>query len=350
MPSLANSSKAHGKTLKSITNFTLLRSYGLTILRSYALTVLRSYDFTVLQTMNFKPIEIEDKAAITAFTYSSHLSNCDYAFANMCSWRFFYHSEYAIKNGFLFIRFYVEEKGHKHLAYMFPVGNGELKQAIELMEKDAEAFGHPLLLLGVTPENIQKLNTLFPDCFTTILERDYFDYIYLRDDLAMLKGKKLQPKRNHINQFKKQYDYIYLPVTEKIIPECMTLARAWYESNKVEENNEELIHERHSMNFALEHFDALGLLGGAITVDNKIIAFTYGSPINDQTFGIHIEKADVRYEGVFSVISQEFAKQIPPQYVYINREEDLGIPGLRKSKLSYYPHLLLEKNTAIKRR
>ena len=300
--------------------------------------------------MYFKPIEIEDKAAITAFTYSSHLPNCDYAFTNMCSWRFLYQSEYAIKDGFLFIRFYIEEKGHKHLAYMFPVGNGELKQAITRLEKDAEALGHPLLLLGVTSETKQKLNALFPDSFTAIVERDYFDYIYLRDELATLKGKKLQPKRNHINQFKKQFNYCYLPITERNIPECMTLASVWFESNKVEENNQELIHERRSMSFALEHFVELGLLGGAITVDNKIIAFTYGSPINYQTFGIHVEKADIHYKGIFSVIGQEFALQIPDQYVYINREEDLGIPGLRKSKLSYQPYLLLEKNSVIKRR
>jgi hypothetical protein len=104
------------------------------------------------------------------------------------------------------------------------------------------------------------------------------------------------------------------------------------------------------LSFALEHFDELGLLGGALVVDDKIIAFTYGSPINYMTFGIHVEKADIRYEGAFSVISQEFAKHIPQQYTYVNREEDLGIPGLRKSKLSYQPYLLLEKNSAIKRR
>ena len=97
----------------------------------------------------------------------------------------------------------------------------------------------------------------------------------------------------------------------------------------------------------MAHFEALSLLGGAIVVDHQIIAFTYGSPITHQTFCVHAEKADVRYEGIFSVISQEFARRIPQQYDYINREEDLGIPGLRKSKMSYHPCHLLEKNTAF---
>jgi hypothetical protein len=90
-------------------------------------------------------------------------------------------------------------------------------------------------------------------------------------------------------------------------------------------------------------------MGGAICVDNEIIAFTYGSPINHRTFGIHVEKANIRFDGVFSVINQEFASRIPEQFQYINREEDLGIPGLRRSKLSYHPVILLEKSTAVKR-
>ena len=298
----------------------------------------------------FKPVEIEDKEKITAYTYPGDYHNCDYAFANMCSWRFLYDSEYAIQDGFLFIRFYIEIKERKHVAYMFPVGDGDLQQAIERMEKDSDAQGHSLLILGVTPESQKKLETLFSANFTFIPERDYYDYIYLREDLIALIGKKYQPKRNHINQFKKRYDYVYLPLTKEIIPECRKLEQIWYEANRAEDNNEDLFHERRSMCFAMEHFDELGLVGGAIVVDDKIVAFTYGSPVNHTTFGVHVEKADIRYDGIFSVICQEFAKHIPQQYIFINREEDLGLPGLRKSKLSYHPYLLLEKYSAIKHR
>ncbi|MDR0700526.1 MAG: phosphatidylglycerol lysyltransferase domain-containing protein [Tannerella sp.] len=298
----------------------------------------------------FKPITVEDKKAITAFTLPGDLPNCDYAFANMCSWSFLYESEYAVMDGFLFVRFYVEEKGKKHLAYMFPAGNGDLKKAITLLEKDAEEMECTLLILGVTPDSKRKLNTLFPDSFTYIMERDYFDYIYLREDLATLKGKKFQPKRNHINKFKKHYEYTYVPVTPDVVCRCMEVERIWCKANMDGKDQRDLAHENSSMSFALRHFEELGLSGGAILVDGKIIAFTYGSPINHRTFGIHVEKADVHYEGVFSVINQEFAFRIPPQYTYINREEDLGLPGLRKSKLSYNPVLILEKNSAVKRR
>ena len=300
--------------------------------------------------LTFKKITIEDKDAITAYTHASSLYNCDFAFTNMCSWQFLYDSEYAISDDFLFIRFYIEDKDHKRLAYMFPVGNGNLKRAMDILGKDAEEMGRPLLILGITPESKDKIETLSPGHFTYIQERDYFDYIYLREDLTTLKGKKLQSKRNHINKFKSCYEYTYLPITPDIVPQCMEVETIWCKANLNENDKENLSHERRSMEFAMKHFDKLELMGGAIVVDGKIIAFTYGSPINNKTFGVHVEKADVGYEGIFSIINQEFASRIPQQYIYINREEDLGLSGLRKSKLSYNPVLLLEKNTAIRRR
>lgn len=300
--------------------------------------------------LSFKPITIEDREVITSFTYNSNLLNCDYAFANMCSWYFLYESKFVIADNFLLIRFYVEEKIHRHLVYMFPVGNGDLKHAIAILEKDAAEMGAPLSILGVTPESKNSLNALFPDSFTYIEERDYFDYIYLREDLATLKGKKFQAKRNHINKFKSRYEYTYLPITPEIISQCMEVERIWCKANLNEDDKEDLSHEHQSMSFAMKHFDRLGLTGGAIVVDGKIIAFTYGSPINHMTFGVHVEKADISYEGIFSVINHEFALRIPEQYTYVNREEDLGLAGLRKSKLSYNPVILLEKNTIVKRR
>jgi hypothetical protein len=391
--------------------------------------------------LNFKPITVSDKETITAFTSGSPFNNCDFAFANMCSWRFLYESEFAVADEFLFLRFYVEDKGRRHLAYMFPLqprhcerselprhceqhrhcerseaislqpirhcerseaislqpirhcerseaisldggletrtpdsglqtrtpdgglqtrtpdGGLETRtppasiaEAIAAIERDAAAAGYPLLILGVTPEIKNTLQTLYPNAFTIIPDRNYYDYIYLRDDLLHLTGKKYQPKRNHINRFRKLYDYQYIPLTREMAPQCMALEQQWFKENEDENDRQELLNERRSMCFALQHFEQLGLTGGAILVESKIVAFTYGSPINHNTFGVHVEKADVTYDGVFSVINQEFAAHIPENFTYINREEDLGIAGLRQSKLSYNPFLILEKNVALKRR
>lgn len=299
--------------------------------------------------LQFRPITVEDKALIIPFTFASGLQNCDLAFSNMCSWRFLYDSEYAIYKNQLLIRFWIE--GKKRVAYMRPIGEGDFREAVNLLEEDSLKQGHPLCLLGVTPVSKKLLNETFPDEFIYIVERDYFDYIYLREELATLKGKKFQQKRNHINKFKKQYAYEYLPLTPEIIPDCLAFESQWYQvANLSGKDAEELAVERQSMIFALTHFRELGLHGGAIRIENKIVAFTFGSPINPNTFGVHVEKADTNFDGSYTIINQEFAAHLPEQYIYLNREEDLGISGLRKAKLSYNPTILLEKCAAIKKR
>lgn len=295
----------------------------------------------------FKPITIKDKEIITSFIFPSNYRNCDYSFANMCSWRFLYDSEYAVADDFLLIRFWIEDK--TRLAYMAPVGTGDLKHAVDLLEADSLEHGHPLCMLGVTPDAKEELEKAFPGGFFYIPERDYFDYIYLREDLAQLKGKKFQSKRNHINNFNKLYTYEYIPITPELVPQCLELECKWYKANHTDEDAEDLNDERRSLTYALHHFEELGLLGGGICIDHQIIAFTFGSPINHNTFGVNVEKADINYEGAYAVINKEFASRLPEKYIYINREEDLGIPGLRKAKLSYNPTILLEKNAVIKK-
>jgi hypothetical protein len=231
---------------------------------------------------------------------------------------------------------------------MFPIGTGDLRQAIEKIENDALQDNYSLRIHGIMSDRKIQLENLFPDKFIFTAERNYFDYIYLREDLSSLKGKKYQPKRNHINKFTKNYSFTYLPITREMIPECLELENKWYQANHTKEDAEALQFENRSMIFALNNFDALGLTGGAIRVEDEIIAFTYGSPVNQYTFAVHVEKADIRYDGIFSVINREFVSHIPEQYHYINREEDLGIPGLRKSKLSYQPVIILEKYRALK--
>lgn len=295
----------------------------------------------------FKPITLQDKDVITSFTMPSGYRNCDFSFANMCSWRFLYDSEFAIVNDLLLIRFWIENRTRN--AYMMPVGNGDLRQVIDWLEDDSLKIGHPLLLLGITPDAKEKLEKAYPGDFHYIPERDYFDYIYLREELATLVGKKYQAKRNHINKFQKQYEYEYMPITPELVPFCLELEKKWYKANKTEEDEEELSDERRSLTYALHHFNELGLIGGGICIGDRIVAFSFGAPVNQNTFAVHIEKADVNYDGAYAAINKAFASHLPEQYTYINREEDLGIPGLRQAKLSYQPFELLEKSTVVKK-
>lgn len=291
--------------------------------------------------ISFKDIELQDKELITSYTLHSRQRNCDLSFSNLCSWRFLYHTRFAIMDGYLLLKFWAEGK----LVYMMPTGNGDLIKVMDALADDARQEGVPLCLLGITDGACSQLEAFMPGKFQFTADRDYADYLYLRTDLATLSGKKLQAKRNHVNKFKKSYHYEYTLITPDRIRECLDLEAEWCKVNNCDQQ-EGTGNERRALVYALHHFDELGLTGGILHVDGKIAAFTFGMPISQDTFGVHVEKADTRIDGAYAMINYEFARRIPERYTYVNREEDLGIEGLRKAKLSYQPVLLLEKYIA----
>lgn len=289
--------------------------------------------------LSFRRLDIEDKLTVQKYTLRSKRRNCDLTFANLYSWRFLYLTEIAEYGGFLLFRFYVDGE----LSYMLPVGEGDIKPVMEELMSDARMKGVPFVMYGVCKENCDELESLFPGKFVFTSDRDYSDYLYLHSDLSTLVGKKFQPKRNHVNKFRNTYPgYEFKPLTRELIPECIKLELLWCRANNCSED-EALQNERESMNAALRCFEELDIIGGVLAVDGKIVGFTYGAPVNNETFDTCVEKADTDYEGAYAMINHEFAKIIPEQYIYINREEDLGLEGLRKAKLSYQPYLLLEK-------
>lgn len=288
----------------------------------------------------FKDIELSDKDSILKYTIESDRRNCDLSFSNLCSWGLIYKTQYAIYKDFLLIRFW----SGGELAYMMPVGNGELKEVIKALILDARKQGQPFRMLGVCKGMQADLENILPGKFAYTTTRDSADYIYLRTDLATLKGKKFQSKRNFTNRFKREHpDYEYAPITTENIDECLKLEAEWCEVNDCDQY-EGTGNERRALTFALKNFDQIGLTGGLIRIGGKIVAFTFGMPINHDTFGVHVEKADSTVDGAYAIINMEFAQRVPEQYIYLNREEDLGVPGLRKAKLSYNPEILLEKS------
>ena len=292
--------------------------------------------------IDFKPIKIEDKELITSYFLACGNRDCNLSFVNLYTWQFLTNSCYAVVDNCLIVRFTLDEES---IVYTMPVGTGDVKGIIGMLKDQAKAEGHVLRIHGVFPEMEEWFNREFPGRFDYRLDRDYFDYIYLRKELAELKGKNFQPKRNHVNKFKRTYNYRYTPLTADMIPHCLELEEKWCEQHGCDEE-QSLINERKAMNSALRHFEELELTGGALWVDDEIVGFTYGAPVNKDTFAVHIEKADSRIDGAYNILNQEFALHIPDKYIYLNREEDLGLVGLRKAKLSYRPVILLEKGYA----
>lgn len=293
----------------------------------------------------FKPVELGDRAAIERRTVPSGLTNCDLAFANMYCWQESYRSEWCEVDGLLVIRFRID--GGERIGYMQPVGTGDFTRILPLLEADAAAHDQPLRLIGLTDEAAAAL----PDDgrFVRYADRDFADYLYRREELCRLGGRHYQPKRNHINRFLAAWpDYRYEPLTERHFAACLELDERWCHRHEGADDEAAVLAERRAIRRAFAAFDALGLRGGCLFAEERLVAFTYGSAINPETFDIHVEKADTRYEGAFAMINRLFAEQLPDTVRFINREEDLGIEGLRRAKLSYYPALLPDKVRALR--
>ena len=291
--------------------------------------------------ITFQNITLQDKETITSYTQKSSRRNCDLSFSNLCSWRFLYDTQFAIIDHFVLFKFW--SKGQ--LFYMMPVGQGDLGKALKELQADAQKENQPFCILGACSCMKEELEAIIPGQFSYESNRDAADYIYLRSDLATLVGKKFQAKRNHLNKFRNKYpDYEYISIGPNQIQECLDLEAEWCKANNCNEH-EGTGNERRALTYALHNFEALGLTGGLLRAEGKIVAFSFGMPINQETFGVHVEKADTTIDGAYAMINYEFANHVAEQYTYINREEDLGIEGLRKAKLSYNPTILLEKYT-----
>lgn len=287
-----------------------------------------------------------DKPLFDRYACAAQVRNCDMAFANIYCWQPFYRSEWAEVEGFLVVRFRLD--GGDRLAYMQPLSEGgvaDFSKIIPLLSADASAMGQPLRFAGLTPEGVESLRRYSPEMFAFAASRDFADYIYAAEDLRNLEGRKYQPKRNHINRFRNENEFRFLTLTEEHAEECLRLNELWGAGRADDDST--IRAEREAMIRAFENFDALGLLGGAICVGGELAAFTYGSLSCCDTFVTHIEKANTKYNGIFATINNLFARSLPEYVRLINREEDMGIEGLRKAKLSYYPVAVEPKWSAV---
>ena len=296
--------------------------------------------------LNFKQIEINDKQWIDHLLAAADTRGCQYNFTNLFGWSIIYDYRIALFRDYLVVKGTLAD-GTRY--YFFPVGHGEnLRTVLQAMCEDAAKCGHEFILYGLSPENVDALKELFPCVFEFGEMRDSFDYVYLLDKLVTLSGKKLQAKRNHINRFKENNNWSFEEITAQNLNECWDMNKEWCELYGCKDdkllNDEECVVSR-----CFDHYFELGLEGGLLRADGRVIAFTMGDKLNSDTYDIHIEKAFREIQGAYQTINREFAAFIQkkyPAYVYVNREEDMGMSGLRKAKLSYYPVRFEEKYSA----
>lgn len=289
----------------------------------------------------FKPVELSDKPLLQPFLYQHQKLLCNWSFPNMILWHDAYLPHYTFVNDMLFVSALKNKP-----VYGFPIGEGDIQSAINTLIEHTKKHNHILTLAFLTDEMRETLESLFPNQFSFEEDRGTFDYIYNVNDLLHLKGKKYQSKRNHINQFKKKYDYTYHPLTVKDIPECLEMQNQWYNENNCSTDTCSLELENCAVKRGLGFFGQMDMKGGVLRVNNKIIAFTLGQALNKDVFEVNIEKAFKDYHGAYAMINQLFVEAEMQNYQYINREEDVGEASIRKAKLSYYPTIILKKHKA----
>ena len=291
--------------------------------------------------LNFKKITLSDYDVIKPFVTSPARFSCESSFVNLVTWSEMYDNQYALADGMLFIK----SGGVEDETYRLPFG-GNLQKGFEILK---QYTGKQLPDLWVQQgERFIDFKVNYGELYEFIPQRDAFDYIYLQEDLATLGGKKYHSKRNHISAFSKKYDWHYQKITNENIADVLLCMQKWYSEN-AERFDRHMQCEKQGIELMLSNMERLSLKGGAIYVDGKVVAFTLGSAINRDVFDIHIEKALAEYATAYTVINNEFAKTLT-DYKYINREDDLGLEGLRKAKLSYKPDLLLKKYLCISKR
>ncbi len=286
--------------------------------------------------IDFRTPLLNDKERFEHYTVNSSQLGCDVSFATTYLWRIRYDIRIAFSQDTCFKAYY---KNGQVAGYSFPITTGDKKRAAEEVLLDAKERGIRPVIGLLNEENARFLKDTYDDRVRIEEERDAADYIYRREDLATLSGKKYHAKRNHISRFLRLYgdDYSVEELNERNLSDALSVCERWQRDN-------DDTGEFSAIKEALGHLFELSMFGLVLYVGENPVAMTLASAINSDIADVSFEKA-VDIDEAYAVINNEFAKHFDT-FTYLNREEDLGVEGLRKAKLSYHPEILYMKHTA----
>ena len=297
-----------------------------------------------------KPIEITHKTLFDEYFQKYPPEISEFTFTNIFMWRNYYN--------FLFIEFkehiilfsydYLKNRkkpintdARDYIYFFPPIGPSPDEIILELFEN----FGN--IEVHRVPEDIcEKLteNEKFINLNLDYLEdRNNWDYIHNKEEILNLAGNKYRQNRRWLQKFLDNYDYDFKLLTGNLVEKCKELQLEWCIMRACTED-ESLEAEQAAIYEALNNFDTLGFSGGLLCVEDKCAAYTFGEMLNDKTLVIHIEKAHMEYEGSYQAINNFFLKNCCADAVDVNREQDLGIEGLRRAKESYKPIKRVKKS------
>ena len=289
--------------------------------------------------LDFQKITPSMRAEFEAYLLPLKKS-CEYAFTNLFMWG---RQRATFIDGYLVLFSHFDRRA----VYPFPAGQGDVRPALDAIIQDARARGIPCCITGLSQENMGLLEQLYPGKFTFQCDRDSFDNVYYIDGLADLMGRMYQKKRNHVNKFRSLYpNWCTEEMTEAHLPRVREMTAQWFDARQKMDPTGNYLLEQWALERAFDHFEGLGLDGMVLLDGERIVAFTMASRLSEDTFDVHFEKALEDVEGAYAAINQAFAQHLRNKYPdirYLDREDDLGLEGLRKAKLSYYPDHLKEK-------
>jgi uncharacterized protein len=288
---------------------------------------------------DFKPIAIEDRGFIHKKLWDYQPNTSEINFTNLFIWRTHYSFQWSVYGDWLFI---VGSGSGTGIQAMPPIGPAPRVDAIQML---LAWIGQQR---GIDNPRIDRADQKLVDelqsdpRFTVEPAREHFDYLYSTDDLIQLNGKAYRQKRNHLNYLSRTYPIVYKAMEESDTEACLAVTDQWCEARRCAEDLN-LASEWEATRQAILHFSLLDLDGGLILINGQVEAFTLGERLNDDTAVIHIEKANTDIRGLYAVVNQQYCENRWKETPWVNREQDLGEPGLRKAKLSYNPVRLIEK-------
>ncbi len=290
-----------------------------------------------------KPVNLSSKPILDSYFKNGMFLNSEFTFTNMFMWQKPYNIRYAELDGNLCI--FSKHGGNPESVNMTTMQGDITSTVPKLLEYFSEIGQEPKIRL-YGKEQFEKMKTSFPHMFQYKKDINSADYVYSISDLISLPGSKFHAKRNHINKFKSLYNYQYHTMTPDFRDNCLELFTRWCESKRDSISN--IGEQLEAVTKLLNNWDALDISGGCITVDDKLVAFSFGEVLcqKESIVVIHLEHADTDYQGSFPIMNQQFLENRWSDFQYVNREEDMGLEGLRKAKKSYNPVFLTDKYIA----
>lgn len=289
--------------------------------------------------LDFRKISIEDKEWISQLLKKSNFMGAEYSFANNMAWS-------RLSNSLItrYKNFYTVLMPENDIyTFTFPAGSGDYIEFFNLLREYSKLHNKECAIFGVTKENLALFEENYSNRYSCEYLDDSSDYIYLAKDLINLSGKKYHGKRNHLKKMD-NYNWTYDRLSKKDFDDCILFSTNIY-NQKQGFNNHSAIVEQYAIDTFFKYYDIFNLMGITIRIDGKLVAFSIGEKLNSNTVVVHIEKANTSYEGLYVLINNLFVKEFcnSNDIIYVNREEDLGIEGIRKAKQSYHPIFKLEK-------